>query len=191
MIIARSRLGRARCSSASARPSSRASAPRSSRIRAAARRRGASAFLGRHSLALYLVHQPVFFAGFTAVAMLLAPMPNAHFEEACRAQCVASGAEAQKCEKACDCTAREAAREDALPEATDDATRERARLRVRQRSRRAGVGRNRVADASSAGRASGANVEPVDSARAACRIRSAEIDCAAVNCGSASAAPIL
>jgi uncharacterized membrane protein len=78
------------------------------------------AFLGRHSLALYLLHQPVFFVGFTAVATLLAPMPNAHFEEACRAQCVASGADAQKCEKACDCAAREAAREDILPEATTD-----------------------------------------------------------------------
>jgi uncharacterized membrane protein len=78
------------------------------------------AFLGRRSLALYLIHQPVFFAGFTAVAMLLAPMPNAHFEEACRAQCVASGADAQKCEMACDCAAREAAREDALPDAATD-----------------------------------------------------------------------
>jgi len=78
------------------------------------------AFLGRRSLALYLVHQPVFFAGFTAVAMLLAPMQNARFEEACRAQCVASGADAQKCEKACDCAAREAARQDVMPEATTE-----------------------------------------------------------------------
>lgn len=78
------------------------------------------AFLGRHSLALYLVHQPLFFAGFTAVAMLTAPMHNARFEEACRAQCVASGASAQKCETACDCAAREAAREDALPDAATD-----------------------------------------------------------------------
>ncbi|BBU60571.1 membrane protein [Methylosinus sp. C49] len=75
------------------------------------------ALLGRHSLALYLLHQPLFFAGFTAVAMLLAPMQNARFAEACRAQCVASGASVQKCETACDCAAREAAREDAPPDA--------------------------------------------------------------------------
>ncbi|OAI24934.1 hypothetical protein A1351_02850 [Methylosinus sp. R-45379] len=78
------------------------------------------ALLGRHSLALYLLHQPLFFAGFTAVAMLLAPMQNARFEEACRAQCVASGANAQKCETACDCAAREAAQEEALPDAATD-----------------------------------------------------------------------
>ncbi len=78
------------------------------------------AFLGRHSLALYLVHQPVLFAGFTAAAMLLASIQNARFEEACRAQCVAAGADVQKCATACDCAAREAAREDVLPEVTTD-----------------------------------------------------------------------
>lgn len=66
------------------------------------------AILGRHSLSLYLLHQPVFFAGFMAAATVLAPIRNARFEEACRAQCVATGANAQKCEEACDCAAREA-----------------------------------------------------------------------------------
>ncbi|MBG0809591.1 DUF1624 domain-containing protein [Methylosinus sp. H3A] len=85
------------------------------------------AFLGRHSLALYLAHQPVFFAGFTAVAMLFAPVQNARFEEACRAQCVASGAEARKCATACDCVARQATQDGALSEDTSEDNR---RLRL-------------------------------------------------------------
>ncbi|WP_159730542.1 heparan-alpha-glucosaminide N-acetyltransferase [Methylosinus sp. Ce-a6] len=88
-------------------------------LRAGAVTRGL-AFLGRRSLALYLLHQPVFFAGFTAVAMLAAPTQASRFEEACRGQCVASGADARRCATACDCAAREAARQDALPDATTD-----------------------------------------------------------------------
>lgn len=95
----------------------RLTAPTDSRAGAATR---GLAFLGRHSLALYLAHQPVFFAAFTAVAMALAPMQNARFAEACRTQCVASGADAQKCETACDCAAREAARQDIPPDAATD-----------------------------------------------------------------------
>lgn len=96
-----------------------------SRLTAAADSRGGAAirglaFLGRHSLALYLAHQPAFFAAFSVAAMLTAPMQAARFEEACRAQCVASGADARKCEAACDCAAREAARQHAMLEASTD-----------------------------------------------------------------------
>jgi len=75
------------------------------------------AWLGRHSLFLYLVHQPLFFAVFTAVAAL-APAPAADadsaFMSACVGQCVASGGASDICESACRCTAQAAAKDPVL-----------------------------------------------------------------------------
>jgi uncharacterized membrane protein len=84
-------------------------APSDARPGAATRGLG---WLGRHSLALYLLHQPLFFAGFSAAALLLPAAPS--FEEACRAQCVGAGGSEHRCREACDCTAREVIRRNAL-----------------------------------------------------------------------------
>lgn len=85
---------------------------------------GGLSFLGRHSLILYLAHQPLFFAGFAAVAMAVQPAePIMSFEDACRVQCLASGGQDDACLTACACTAREVVRQDALAGATDESER--------------------------------------------------------------------
>jgi uncharacterized membrane protein len=82
-------------------------------------------YLGRHSLILYLLHQPLFFAAFSALALLapLAPPPDAtvDFIAACENQCARAGGGRDYCRAACGCTAREAVARGALP---DDAGRE-------------------------------------------------------------------
>jgi uncharacterized membrane protein len=72
-------------------------------------------WLGRHSLLIYLAHQPAFFAVFGVVALFALPMnaPNS-FTEACQAQCVAKGADAEICSKTCACTQEEFTRRSAL-----------------------------------------------------------------------------
>jgi uncharacterized membrane protein len=80
-------------------------------------------FLGRRSLLLYLAHQPLFFAGFTAFALLTAEPEAASFEQACRAQCVATGADGEICRRACACTAREVERKNALAGTSSEAER--------------------------------------------------------------------
>lgn len=81
-------------------------------------------FIGRHSLLLYLVHQPLFFAAFSAVAFF-APAPDLQgFIPACEAQCEASGGEPQACHAACVCTEQETTRSGALKGVTDAAERE-------------------------------------------------------------------
>jgi uncharacterized membrane protein len=76
--------------------------------------------LGRHSLALYLLHQPLFFAAFSAAAVLLPAAPAPGFEEACRAQCVGAGGSEERCRDACACTAREVIRRNALAGAASE-----------------------------------------------------------------------
>jgi len=72
----------------------------------------ALAAAGRHSLAIYLIHQPVIFAVLLPMSWAFPPQPDlASFGQACRADCRHTGAAAELCESACGCvTARIAAR---------------------------------------------------------------------------------
>lgn len=86
------------------------------------------AFLGRHSLLLYLVHQPALFAAFSALALLTAP-PAADatqdFVAACETQCGSTGGAAVTCRAACACTAEEITRRGALEGVADETERAR------------------------------------------------------------------
>ena len=59
------------------------------------------AVVGRHTLALYLVHQPIFFAIFMALAQLSASSPS--YQSACAKQCENTGAPASRCASVCAC----------------------------------------------------------------------------------------
>jgi uncharacterized membrane protein len=86
-------------------------------------------FLGRHSLLIYLAHQPLLFALFTALIMIAPPAEDVTaFVAECETSCLADGAAKQFCHDACVCTAREAARTKALAGVTEDEERGR-RLR--------------------------------------------------------------
>ena len=63
---------------------------------------------GRHSLAIYLLHQPLFFGALAGLAAVSPPGgPDGVFLRPCQAQCAGSGAPAQICQAACACAARE------------------------------------------------------------------------------------
>lgn len=67
------------------------------------------AFGGRHSLAIYLVHQPVFFALLTASVWAFgppAPTDERPFRQACERECATSGASVEQCRRGCACTAQ-------------------------------------------------------------------------------------
>ena len=81
---------------------------------------GAMSWLGRHSLALYLLHQPLLFGVFAALAFVgSAPSDRSSggFVDACVAQCVSSGGERSVCRRTCACTAERASSEDLPTEA--------------------------------------------------------------------------
>ncbi|SED99703.1 Uncharacterized membrane protein [Rhizobiales bacterium GAS188] len=72
----------------------------------------ALAFAGRHSLAIYLIHQPVMFGTLSVVAQLTVnasavPDEDRPFIEACRTTCLARGGDGRGCVAYCGCTASE------------------------------------------------------------------------------------
>jgi uncharacterized membrane protein len=68
----------------------------------------AAAFAGRHSLPIYLIHQPVLFALLFALTGFSSPdvrRNETSFNEVCRSQCAAGGGDAAHCDRSCDCVA--------------------------------------------------------------------------------------
>jgi uncharacterized membrane protein len=83
----------------------------------ARRAAGALNWLGRHSLAIYLLHQPALFGVFLALARLSAPGEDQFakdFAAACEIRCEADGGAIEFCQPTCLCVERRA-RESVLP----------------------------------------------------------------------------
>lgn len=84
------------------------------------------AWLGRHALPLYVLHQPVLMAlvwGFVTLAgpAVLHPVVDAGFQRTCVASCAASGRDASSCETACTCLGRVIAGQKLGPDASEAA----------------------------------------------------------------------
>jgi len=87
--------------------------------RAQNRAAGALVWGGRHSLLVYLVHQPVMFALVFMVARALGPQPapvaqDEPFVASCTTQCVATGGGPQTCRNVCLCISGEIRKEAVL-----------------------------------------------------------------------------
>jgi uncharacterized membrane protein len=90
-------------------------------------------FLGRHSLSIYLLHQPLLFALFSALVYVAPPAPQpTGFLALCERRCVANGESKNACRALCACTAREATRATGLDAVSDNDERRR-RLREIER----------------------------------------------------------
>ncbi|MGE0195007.1 MAG: heparan-alpha-glucosaminide N-acetyltransferase, partial [Methylocystis sp.] len=91
-------------------------------------------FLGRHSLLIYLAHQPALFALLLGLAILAPPaVDTTEFVASCEARCMEQGGEGNICHDACQCTAQEAIRSKALAGVTDEAERGRRLNEIAQR----------------------------------------------------------
>jgi len=78
-------------------------------------------FLGRHSLSIYLLHQPLLFALFTALVSVAPPAPQpTGFLALCERRCMANGEDKQTCQALCACTAQEATRAQGLGDVSDN-----------------------------------------------------------------------
>jgi uncharacterized membrane protein len=65
----------------------------------------ALAYCGRHSLAFYLIHQPLLFGFFSLLALfVVSPVQESNFVRQCAAQCFQDAGEAELCKKTCACT---------------------------------------------------------------------------------------